>query len=88
MSFSQVREIDIADLLGREEIRVDIQEIGSYLNQQSVLVTGGGGSIGSELCRQIARFNPHKIVVFDIYENNAYQLENEIDHGDKVHFQV
>lgn len=90
VSFSQVREIDIADLLGREEIRVDIQEIGSYLNQQTVLVTGGGGSIGSELCRQIARFNPHKIVVFDIYENNAYQLENEIrlTHGDKVHFQV
>ena len=90
VSFSQVREIDIADLLGREEIRVDIQEIGSYLNQQTVLVTGGGGSIGSELCRQIARFNPNKIVVFDIYENNAYQLENEIrlTYGDKVHFQV
>ena len=90
VSFSQVREIDIADLLGREEIRVDIQEIGSYLNQQTVLVTGGGGSIGSELCRQIARFNPRKIVVFDIYENNAYQLENEIKltHGDKVSFQV
>lgn len=90
VSFSQVREIDIADLLGREEIRVDIQEIGSYLNQQTVLVTGGGGSIGSELCRQIARFNPNKLVVFDIYENNAYQLENEIrlTYGDKVHFQV
>jgi len=90
VSFSQVREIDITDLLGRDEIRVDLQEIGSYLNEQTILVTGGGGSIGSELCRQIARFNPRKIVVFDIYENNAYQLENEIrlTHGDKVHFQV
>jgi len=90
VTFSQVREIDISDLLGREEIRVDLQDIGSYLNQQTILVTGGGGSIGSELCRQIARFNPRKIVVFDIYENNAYQLENEIrlTHGDKVCFQV
>jgi len=61
VSFSQVREIDIADLLGREEIHVDLQEIGSYLNQQTILVTGGGGSIGSELCRQIARFNPQKL---------------------------
>jgi len=90
VTFSQAREVDIADLLGREEIKVDIQEIGSYLNDQVVLVTGGGGSIGSELCRQIARFNPRKIVVFDIYENNAYQLENEIKltHDNKVNLQV
>lgn len=89
-SFAKTRDVEISDLLGRSEIDVDIQSIGAYLEGQTVLVTGGGGSIGSELCRQIARFNPKKLVVFDIYENNAYQLENELKyiHGGKLNFSV
>lgn len=89
-TFSKTRDIEISDLLGRNEIDVDINSIGAYLNNQTVLVTGGGGSIGSELCRQIARFSPKKIIVFDIYENNAYQLANELKliHGDKLDMSV
>lgn len=73
-----IRDVEITDLLGRDEITLDVEEIGSYLKDKTVLVTGGGGSIGSELCRQIALFNPKKIIIFDIYENNAYDLQNEL----------
>lgn len=73
-----IRDIDITDLLGRDEIRLNVEEISGYLKGKTVLVTGGGGSIGSELCRQIALFNPKKLIIFDIYENNAYDLQNEL----------
>lgn len=90
VTFSRTRDIQISDLLGRDEIDVDIQLVGAYLKGQTILVTGGGGSIGSELCRQIARFEPRQLVVFDIYENNAYELANELKlvHGDKLNLLV
>ena len=73
-----VRNVDIVDLLGRDEINLNVEEISGYLENKVVLVTGGGGSIGSELCRQIAHYKPKKLIVFDIYENNAYDLQNEL----------
>ena len=73
-----IRDVDIIDLLGRDEIKLNVEEISDYLKGKSVLVTGGGGSIGSELCRQIALFEPKRLVIFDIYENNAYDLQNEL----------
>ncbi|HEX2986493.1 MAG TPA: nucleoside-diphosphate sugar epimerase/dehydratase [Caproiciproducens sp.] len=74
----KIRDVDIIDLLGRDEIKLNVAEISGYLQGKTVLVTGGGGSIGSELCRQIAFFNPKKLIIFDIYENNAYDLQNEL----------
>lgn len=74
----KIRDVDILDLLGRDEIKLNVSEISGYLKGKTVLVTGGGGSIGSELCRQIAHFNPKKLIIFDIYENNAYDLQNEL----------
>lgn len=74
----RIRDVDVEDLLGREPIRLESQGISDYLEGKTVLVTGGGGSIGSELCRQIARFNPKTLVIIDIYENNAYDLQNEL----------
>ncbi len=74
----KIRNVDIIDLLGRDEINLNTTEISGYLKNKTVLVTGGGGSIGSELCRQIAFFNPKKLIIFDIYENNAYDLQNEL----------
>lgn len=74
----KIRDVDIIDLLGRDEIKLNVAEISDYLKGKTVLVTGGGGSIGSELCRQIALFNPKKLIIFDIYENNAYDLQNEL----------
>ncbi|HHV32273.1 MAG: polysaccharide biosynthesis protein [Ruminococcaceae bacterium] len=74
----KIRDVDIVDLLGRDEIHLNVEEISGYLKGKTVLVTGGGGSIGSELCRQIAYFNPKKLIIFDIYENNAYDLQNEL----------
>ncbi len=71
-------DVDIEDLLGRDPIKVDMAEIFDFLQDKTILVTGGGGSIGSELCRQIAEHNPKKLVVFDIYENNAYDIEQEL----------
>ena len=75
---SQLRDVEIADLLGREQIRVNNDEILAGLEGRVVLVTGGGGSIGSELCRQIARAKPEKLIIFDIYENNAYDIQLEL----------
>ncbi len=73
-----IRNISISDLLPRDEIVLDTKNISQYLNGRVVLVTGGGGSIGSELCRQIAKFSPKQLVIFDIYENNAYDLMREL----------
>lgn len=77
-SVELIREVEVEDLLEREPIRLDNSAIAEDITGQVVLVTGGGGSIGSELCRQIARFSPKKLVVLDIYENNAFDLENEL----------
>lgn len=77
-SVSQIREVTPQDLLGREEEIIDGKEIFDYIWQKTVLVTGGGGSIGSELCRQIAKYNPKRLIIFDIYENNAYDLQIEL----------
>lgn len=74
----KVRDVDIEDLLGREPVNLDIEEVSSYLKNQVVMVTGGGGSIGSELCRQIAGFSPKCLIILDNYENNAYEIQNEL----------
>ena len=71
-------DVDIEDLLGRDPITVDMGEIFTFLQDKTILVTGGGGSIGSELCRQIADHNPKKLIIFDIYENNAYDIQQEL----------
>ena len=73
-----IRDVDIVDLLGRDEVQLNVDAISGYLKGKTVLVTGGGGSIGSELCRQIACYLPKKLIIFDIYENNAYDLQNEL----------
>lgn len=78
ISVSKLREVEIEDLLGREPVRVNMDEILDYVKDKVVLVTGGGGSIGSELCRQIAGHRPKQLIVFDIYENNAYDLQQEL----------
>lgn len=78
VSIKEIRDVEIEDLLGRDPVKVDLDEISSYLTNKVVLVTGGGGSIGSELCRQIAGFNPNKLLILDIYENNAYDIQNEL----------
>ncbi|WP_288222195.1 nucleoside-diphosphate sugar epimerase/dehydratase [uncultured Clostridium sp.] len=78
VSLNQIKDVEIEDLLGREPIELEMQGISHYISNKAVLVTGGGGSIGSELCRQIAKFNPEKLIIFDIYENNAYDIQNEL----------
>ena len=75
---SQMRDVAIEDLLGRDQIKVEMTEIFEYLSGKTILVTGGGGSIGSELCRQIAKHAPKQLIIFDIYENNAYDIQNEL----------
>ncbi len=78
-SFSdRIRKVSVLDLLSRPEVKLD-PDVCKYVTNETVLVTGGGGSIGSELCRQIARYNPAQIVIFDIYENNAFTLKNSLD---------
>ncbi len=78
VSVSKLREVQIEDLLGREPVQVDLDEIIGYVSGKTILVTGGGGSIGSELCRQIAGHNPKRLVIFDVYENNAYDIQQEL----------
>ncbi|MBE6776580.1 MAG: polysaccharide biosynthesis protein [Ruminococcaceae bacterium] len=75
-----IRKVEIEDLLGREPIRVNLDSVMAYVENQVVLVTGGGGTIGSELCRQIASHHPKQLIIFDIYENNAYEIQNELKH--------
>lgn len=78
VSLNQIRKVEIEDLLGREAVHLDMAGIASYIQGKTILVTGGGGSIGSELCRQILKFEPEQLIVFDIYENNAYDLQMEL----------
>lgn len=78
VSISKLRKVEIEDLLGREPIHVNLDEIMGYVSNKIILVTGGGGSIGSELCRQIASHNPKQLIIFDIYENNAYDIQQEL----------
>ena len=78
VTISKLRHVEIQDLLGREQIKVDLNEVMSYIKGKVVIVTGGGGSIGSELCRQIAAKEPKLLIILDIYENNAYEIEQEL----------
>jgi len=78
VSVSTLRNVDITDLLGRAQVRVNNEEIFAAIRDKTVLVTGGGGSIGSELCRQIARSHPRQLIIFEIYENNAYEIQQEL----------
>ena len=81
VTVDSLRDVDVADLLGREQVSVNLDEIMGYIENKVVLVTGGGGSIGSELCRQIATHNPKTLIILDIYENNAYEIEQELRRG-------
>ncbi len=78
VSVSKLRNVDPQDLLGRDPIKVNLEEIFDYINGKTVMVTGGGGSIGSELCRQIASAKPRRLIIFEIYENNAYDIQMEL----------
>ena len=78
VDIKKIRDVEIEDLLGREPIKTNLKEISDYIENKVVLVTGGGGSIGSELCRQIATFNPKHLIIVDNYENNAYAIQQEL----------
>ncbi|QAT41930.1 polysaccharide biosynthesis protein [Aminipila luticellarii] len=78
VSVSKLRDVDIEDFLGRDPVHVNLREISSYIEGKIVMITGGGGSIGSELCRQIARFRPRRLIAVDIYENCVFELSNEL----------
>ena len=78
VTVSAMKDVAVEDLLGRDTIRVDMEEIFGQLSGKTILVTGGGGSIGSELCRQIAGHGPKRLIIFDIYENNAYEIQQEL----------
>ena len=78
VSLSKMKDVAVEDLLGRDPIKVNMEEIFQYIKGKTILVTGGGGSIGSELCRQIAGHEPKQLIIFDIYENNAYDIEQEL----------
>ncbi|MBQ9765158.1 MAG: polysaccharide biosynthesis protein, partial [Lachnospiraceae bacterium] len=78
VSVSKLRKVEIEDLLGREPVNVNLNQIMGYVKDKVVLVTGGGGSIGSELCRQIAKHEPKQLIIVDIYENNAYDIQQEL----------
>lgn len=80
VSVSKLRDVDVEDLLGREPIKVDLDSILGYVKGKRVMVTGGGGSIGSELCRQIASHRACQLIILDIYENNAYDIQQELKH--------
>ncbi len=78
VTISKIRQIEVTDLLGRDENKLDLKQIKIYLGGKKIFVSGGGGSIGSELCRQVASFHPRQLIIFDIYENNAYEIEQEL----------
>lgn len=89
VSVSQMKDIAVEDLLGREPVKVDMKEIYDFIQGKTILVTGGGGSIGSELCRQIASHEPKQLIIFDIYENNAYAIQLELrDKYPKLNLEV
>ncbi|MFN2364141.1 MAG: polysaccharide biosynthesis protein [Halarsenatibacteraceae bacterium] len=79
VNLTELREVKVEDLLRRDPVELKTDKISSYINGKRILVTGGGGSIGSELCRQVARFDPRSVIIFDIYENNAYLLKRELN---------
>ena len=81
VDIQKIRKVDVEDLLGRDSININLDEISGYIKDKTVLVTGGGGSIGSELCRQISKYAPEQLIIFDIYENNAYQIQQELRHN-------
>jgi FlaA1/EpsC-like NDP-sugar epimerase len=81
VSVAKLKEVDVNDLLGREPIDIDLSLILGYVSDKTVMITGGGGSIGSELCRQIAAYKPRKLIIVDIYENSAYSIQNELKHN-------
>ena len=87
---SKMKPVAVEDLLGRDTIKVNMDEIFQYLKGKTILVTGGGGSIGSELCRQIAAHEPKQLIIFDIYENNAYEIEQELKrkYGERLNLVV
>ncbi|MBO5372846.1 MAG: polysaccharide biosynthesis protein [Lachnospiraceae bacterium] len=78
VSISSLKEVDVNDLLGRDPVEVDLDSIMGYVANKTIMVTGGGGSIGSELCRQIAEHNPKRLIIVDIYENSTYDVQNEL----------
>lgn len=77
-SVGRIRDINVSDLLGRERAHIDINRLNDFLDGKVVLVTGGGGSIGGELCRQIAKYNPKRLIILDVYENGAYAVQQSI----------
>ena len=78
VTVSKMKNVAVEDLLGRDPIRVNMEEIFQYVKGKVILVTGGGGSIGSELCRQLAAHGPKQLIIFDVYENNAYDIQLEL----------
>ena len=90
VDIKKIRDVEIEDLLGREPIKTNLEEISDYLENKVVMVTGGGGSIGSELCRQIAGFNPKELIIVDNYENNAYAIQQELvrKYGNKINLKT
>lgn len=86
----EIRQVEVEDLLGREPIVFDNEKYGKYIENQTIMVTGGGGSIGSELCRQIANLTPKNLIILDIYENSAYEIQQELlrKYGNKLNFEI
>lgn len=86
---SQLRDVSVEELLGREPVLIDMEEVGGYLEGKTVLITGGGGSIGSELARQVAQYGPGRLILFDIYENNVYDIQQELKwHNPELNLEV
>ncbi len=90
VTIAAVKDIQMEDLLGREPVKLNMEMMDRFLSGRTVLVTGGGGSIGSELCRQIAKYHPKKLIIVDIYENNAYDIQQELlrTYGDALDLRV